>query len=118
MWQNDRPGPGSYEGDEFKLKDDRVYSKKGDPLLLRPLGRPYRRGGPCHVRLLCAGLGVGFVSKAKRSGTFTSKSEVPGPGNYEQRDTLVNEMKEVTAIMRRRMGGVARDKGGPPAISS
>jgi len=68
--ENDRPGPGSYEGDAIKVKDDRVYSKKG--------------------------LGVGFVSKAKRASSFASKSVVPGPGNYEERDTLVNEMLEHT----------------------
>lgn len=49
--QNDLPGPGSYE-EAVKLKDDKVYSKKG--------------------------LGVGFVSQSKRESVFGSGSSAPG----------------------------------------
>ena len=49
--QHDLPGPGTYE-EAAKLKDDRVYSKKG--------------------------LGVGFASCSKRQSSFGTSSSVPG----------------------------------------
>ena len=49
--QNDLPGPGSYE-EVSKVKDDKVYSKKG--------------------------LGNGFVSKTKRESAFGASSSAPG----------------------------------------
>jgi hypothetical protein len=55
--QNELPGPGAYE-ETAKFKDDKVYSKKG--------------------------LGVGFVSRAKRSSGWAGSSSAPGPGAYEQ----------------------------------
>jgi len=60
--ENDLPGPGTYNEEEKKIKDDKVYSKKG--------------------------LGVGFVSRTKRQSAFGALSFTPGPGNYENRLTF------------------------------
>uniref|UniRef100_A0A7S4EU81 Uncharacterized protein n=1 Tax=Chrysotila carterae TaxID=13221 RepID=A0A7S4EU81_CHRCT len=67
--ENDLPGPGSYAADECLTRDDKVYSKKG--------------------------LGVGFVSKTKRTAAIGGPSLAPGPGQYEQRhETLERNLKD------------------------
>jgi len=60
--ENDLPGPGTYNEEAQKIKDDKVYSKKG--------------------------LGVGFVSRTKRQSAFGASASTPGPGNYENRVTF------------------------------
>jgi len=65
--EHDLPGPGTYE-EAAKLKDDRVYSKKG--------------------------LGVGFASCSKRQSSFGTSSSVPGPGNYEDHGTFLRSVQQ------------------------
>jgi len=67
--ENDLPGPGTYDEDAKKIKDDKIYSKKG--------------------------LGVGFVSRTKRASAFGNSAHTPGPGNYEQRrDTFMHSVEQ------------------------
>lgn len=65
--ESELPGPGAYEEPAVRLRDDKVYSKKG--------------------------LGVGFASQTKRKSVFVGNN-VPGPGNYNTRETLLNSVKE------------------------
>ena len=64
--ENDLPGPGTYE-DEARIKDDKVYSKKG--------------------------LGVGFVSRTKRESGWRGSSSAPGPGTYGQNSSFMDEVQ-------------------------
>mmetsp|Transcript_30765 Transcript_30765/g.76806 ORF Transcript_30765/g.76806 Transcript_30765/m.76806 type:complete len:371 (+) Transcript_30765:54-1166(+) len=66
--ENDLPGPGSYSDETLRIKDIKIYSKKG--------------------------LGVGFVSRTKRQAAFGPNSNTPGPGNYENRMTFQQSVAE------------------------
>lgn len=68
--ENDLPGPGAYDGVPVAARDDKIYSKKG--------------------------LGVGFVSKTKRDSGFVKKNVTPGPGNYNQPNTLARSLEQST----------------------
>jgi hypothetical protein len=72
--ENDLPGPGTYDDGEKKLRDDKVYSKKG--------------------------LGVGFVSRTKRDSGFKATSSAPGPGNYERGGSFYDGVREANRANR------------------